>query len=91
MMSAWQVDEMLETESGRLWEKLNADDPNEGRYKDADICLQNARGLISMAVDYMVKASECVRGLPMEDKILSIANDVEELGVDAGLIVMEDR
>lgn len=90
MMSAWQVDEMLETESGRLWEQMNAVDPNEERYKDADIYLQNAKDIISKAVDYIIKASECVRGLPMEDKILSIANDVEELGVDAGLIMKED-
>lgn len=80
-MNAWQVDEMWETESGRLWEELNAPDPNQGRYEAAKIYMGFALDLLNKAVDSLIQAADEVDGLPLENKVLSLVTDLEERGI----------
>lgn len=80
-MNAWQVDEMWETESGRLWEELNAPDPNQGRYEAAKICTGFALDLLNKAVDSLIQAADEVEGLPLANKILSLVTDLEDRGI----------
>lgn len=80
-MNAWQVDEMWETESGRLWEELNAPDPNQGRYEAAKIYTGFALDLLNKAVDGLIQAAYEVEGLPLENKILSLVTDLEDRGI----------
>ena len=80
-MNAWQVDEMWETESGRLWEELNAPDPNQGRYEAAKIYTGFALDLLNKAVDSLILAADEVEGLPLANKILSLVTDLEDRGI----------
>lgn len=80
-MNAWQVDEMWETQSGRLWEELNAPDPNQGRYEAAKIYTGFALDLLNKAVDSLILAADEVEGLPLANKILSLVTDLEDRGI----------
>lgn len=80
-MNAWQVDEMWETESGRLWEELNAPDPNQGRYEAATVYTGFALDFLNKAVDSLIQAADEVDGLPLENQILSLVTDLEERGI----------
>lgn len=80
-MNAWQADEMWETESGRLWEELNAPDPNQGRYEAAKTYTSFALDLLNKAVDSLILAADEVEGLPLANKILSLVTDLEDRGI----------
>ena len=80
-MNAWQVDEMWETESARLWEELNAPDPNQARKEAARTYIQFARDFLNKSVDSLIQAASEVNGLPLENKILSLATELEDNGI----------
>lgn len=86
MLSGWQVDDMWATESSRMWEELNAPDPNEGRYEEARHSIDVALQHLNKAVDWMRQAADEVEGLPLENKILSLAETMENAGFDTKII-----
>ena len=86
MLSGWQVDDMWATDSSRIWEELNAPDPNEGRYEEARHSIDVALQHLNKAVDWMRQAADEVEGLPLENKILSLAETMENAGFDTKII-----
>jgi hypothetical protein len=73
------LDAMVERANERVWEELNREDP---KAKAAIALCNSALGCLTQAVALLGKAAETVECTPEEDRIISIANDLENLGCD---------
>ena len=73
------VDVMYEAETAAEWERLNAPDEHENEYKEAAEWLKKAIEELTHGIDKVLAASDCVRDLPCEDKILSYYDDLEDI------------
>lgn len=82
-MADWQVQAMWETESAMIWEEMHKPDPNEGRYAEAQSSMEVALKHLREAMEWMNQAADEVHGLPMEDKLISLSQSIEELGLQA--------
>lgn len=80
----WQLDLMWEGESARIWEEQNAPDPYETQMKNAAIDMKCACGDtgISKAIYYLMDAQEELKGTPMEDKVGSLIEVLEDIECD---------
>lgn len=78
-MTGWEVQAMKEAEDARIWEELNAPDPYEKQMHEAAREMLHAVEQISKAEDFLVEAAEKVSGEPMEDRILSLLESLEDL------------
>ena len=83
MMANWQLDAMRQAENARIWESLNAPDPNENEYLEADKDTEVALRHLRNAIDWLCQAADEVHGLPREDKILALVSALEDIGISA--------
>lgn len=73
------VDAMWEADAAAEWERLNADDPNEEKLKNAAYELGNAREYMMDALDSIYEAAKEADGTDAYDKIMSLLNDLDDL------------
>ena len=85
-MSGWQTQAMWEAQSAMIWEAMNAPDPNEGRYVEAEKDIDVAQRHLRKAIELLQQAAEEVHGLPMENKVESFVDQLENLNVDLGFL-----
>ena len=78
-MTGYEVQALKEAEDARIWEELNAPDPYEKQMTDAALDMRLAVEMISKAEDYLMDAVSAVSGTPMEDRVSSLLNDLEDL------------
>ena len=79
LISERDVDLMIEAQADAEWERLNADDPDEEKLKDAGRELGYAHEHMVEALDSIYEAAKEVDGTLAYDKIMSILNDVDDL------------
>lgn len=70
---------MVENEAALEWELQNAADPCEEALKKAAIELRLCSEGINKTEDCLVEAIEELKGTPMEDRIASLLNDLEDV------------
>ena len=75
-MKDWQLDLMREQADAEAWENMHRTDP---RKEAAALLLSKARDLLSDVYDALAEAAEIVEGLPVTDRYMSLAMDVDEL------------
>ena len=80
-MTGWEVQALKEAEDARIWEELNAPDPYEKQMEDSAREMRLAVEMISKAEDYLMDAVSAVSGTPMEDRVSSLLNDLEDLHI----------
>ena len=78
-MTGWEVQALKEAEDARIWEELNAPDPYEKQMRDAALEMRLAIEQISKAEDYLADAISSVSETPMEDKVASLLDSLEDL------------
>ena len=76
------VDAMWEADAAAEWERLNAPDDHEKEFDEAAMWLKKAIEELTSGIDKVLAASDCVQGLPCEDKILSYYNDLDDIAID---------
>lgn len=72
-----------------LWEEITAPDQYAVQMMNASKGVGLAAKSLMDAVEYLGKAAKILQDTPMEDRILSLANTVEDIGYD--LRAMRDR
>ena len=85
-MNAWQLDLMIENERAQAWEKLNAPDQYADQMKFAAIDLKHAVGFLDIAVERLADASADLTETPLQAKIDSFLEQIEDLKVDLDMI-----
>ena len=80
--TAADIDQMYEAESARIWEELNAPDPNESKYRAAAGSLKKAAEALNAVLDNLAQGVEDAAGLPLSDKIAFYLNDFEDRQCD---------
>lgn len=78
-MTGWEVQALKEAEDARIWEELNAPDPYEKQMRDAALEMRLAIEQISKAEDYLMDAVADVSETPMEAKVASLLDSLEDL------------
>ena len=78
-MTGWEVQALKEAEDARIWEELNAPDPYEKQMRDAAMEMRLAIEQISKAEDYLADAIASVSETPMEDRVASLLDSLEDL------------
>lgn len=81
-MNAWQLDLMKEQEDSREWERLNEPDPCEKALKNASVGILEAERHLDDAVDKMNDSAAFLKDTPMEAKILSLMEQIDDLSCD---------
>ena len=77
-MTGWQVQAMWEADAAAEWERLNAPDPFEDQMKKAALELRLAVEQINKAEDYLYDAICELAETPMEAKVESLLQDIED-------------
>lgn len=78
-MTGWEVQALKEAEDARIWEELNAPDPYEKQMRDAALEMRLAIEQISKAEDYLADAIASVSETPMEYRVASLLDSLEDL------------
>lgn len=81
-MNAWQIEAMIGKECADEWARLNAPDPFAIQLAAAGKEIMDCVSLMNSAEDYLYHAMEKVAGTPMEYKIGSFLDQVEDLRCD---------
>jgi len=81
-MTLWQTQEMYEAESARMWEDLNAPDPNEQELIEASRFLKTAISHLNRAINFVMDAASELPDTPMGDKLESYVQDLEGIECD---------
>ncbi len=83
----WQnVDAMWEADAAAEWERLNEEDANLEKCKQAEKTIEKVLDFIDSAKDYLIAAEEDADGLPITDRMASIENDLDNLWCDLNAI-----
>ena len=82
MVNNWQLDLMRDQADSKAWDELNAPDPCAGALKNASVGLREAEGFLSIATDRMNDSAAFLNDTPMQAKILSLMDQIEEIGCD---------
>ena len=85
-MTGWQVQAMKEAEDARIWEKLNAPDQYDKVLKDAAKDLEKALTAFETVIDRLADASSVLSETPMQAKIDSFIDSLEDLKYDLCVI-----
>jgi hypothetical protein len=93
-MSILETQEMEEAAALRQWEEINEASGIEEESEEMDRCrvydfLNDSLDDFSEGYDRLAYAAEAAHGFPMEDRIMSIANDLDRLA-DAVKKLMSD-
>jgi hypothetical protein len=83
-MNGWQVQEMWETDTNAMWERLNEPDPAEPYMRSAAVEMNKAVDLVDKAEDFLVGAISELSETPMEDKVTSLYDALMNLRVEIG-------
>ena len=81
-MNNWQLDLMRDQADSKAWDELNAPDPCAEALKNASVGIREAEGSLGVAVDKMNDAAVFLNDTPMQAKILSLMDQIEEIGCD---------
>ena len=68
------------------WEKMNADDPFEERYKSASICLDDAYEHMCEALDNIAEALREVDGTDASERVEELLDDLNDLEIDVNIL-----
>lgn len=81
----WQLDNMYETESSRLWELQNQEPEFDvyGVYNKLD----EARRLLYKVEDLISKAADKAEGYPEEDKVMSLLCELDKLDFAVNTVI----
>ena len=96
-MTDAQLDRSFEDACARQWEEETEPyDPLKGVVRDDAISAWSLAHTakitdINHAVDWLTDAAEILKGTPFEDRIISIANSLEDLGCEVEKIATEIR
>ena len=78
-MTGYEVQALKEAEDARIWEEINAPDPFERQMTDAALDMRLATAMLDKAEDYLAEAVADVSETPMEDRVASLLNELEDL------------
>ena len=78
-MNNWQLQSVKEQIDFIAWQMINAPDPAEQLLKRSSVRLNEAAGFLNISTDRLIEASETLKGTPMQDKILSLVNEIESI------------
>ena len=81
-MTGWQVQAMKEAEDARIWEEQNAPDKYEKVLKDAATDLEKAHTAFEIVLDHLADASSVLYETPMQAKIDSFIESLEDIKYD---------
>ena len=87
-MTGWEVQALKEAEDARIWEELNAPDPYEKVLKDAATDLSEAHTAFEALLDRLADASAVLSETPMQAKIDSFIDSLEDIKYDLWAIQM---
>ena len=85
-MTGWEVQALKEAEDARIWEELNAPDPYEKQMRDAALEMKQAIDQIDKAENFLVDAIAALDETPMEDKVNSLLEALEDLNCDINML-----
>ena len=85
-MTGLEVQALKEAEDARIWEELNAPDIYEKQMEDSAREMRLAVQMIDKAEDYLTDAVYAVEDTPMEDRVTSLLNDLEDLKFSIGML-----
>ena len=88
-MTGWEVQALKEADDARIWEELNAPDPYEKQMEDSAREMRLAVEMIGKAEDYLMDAVSAVNDTPMEDRVSSLLNDLEDLHI--GIFLLAEK
>jgi hypothetical protein len=77
-----EVQALKEAEDARIWEELNAPDPYEKQMRDAALEMKQAIDQIDKAENFLVDAIAALNETPMEDRVASLLDALEDLHCD---------
>lgn len=81
-MNNWQLQSVQDQINCIAWAMLNAPDPAEQLLKQASVKLNETAGFLNISTDRLLEASEILKGTPMQDKLLSFINSIEDIESD---------
>ena len=81
-MNDWQIQSVKDQIDYVAWSLLNASDPAEQLLKQASVKLNETAGFLNISTDRLLEASEILKGTPMQDKLLSFINSIEDIESD---------
>ena len=81
-MNNWQLQSVKDQIDFVAWSLLNASDPAEQLLKQASVNLNETAGFLNISTDRLLEASEIMKGTPMQDKLLSFINSIEDIESD---------
>lgn len=80
------LDYMVEQAAAQEWERITAPDPYEKQMKDAALEMRLTDEMLDKATDYLADAVEALKDTPMEDRVASFLNTLEDLRIDLGML-----
>ena len=78
-MTQWQLEAMNCQITTAAWNRLNAPDPAEKAMKSAAVSMTEAAGFLDISTERLMQAAEDLKGTPMQDKVISFVNQIEDL------------
>lgn len=81
-MNNWQIQSVKDQIDFIAWSLLNASDPAEQLLKQASVKLNETAGFLNISTDRLLEASEILKGTPMQDKLMSFINSIEDIESD---------
>ena len=81
-----ELDTMKEWQDAKLWEAQNNPSKDDVLYQKAEKSIGMAIENLYKAVDWLADAAFTVRGLPMEHKVVSLMDAIENFQIDLGAI-----
>ena len=85
-MKDWQLDVIRDQMDTEAWRKLNEPDPCEKQLKTASVSIQEATYYIGLAVTRLADAMVEVFETPMETKIGSFTDQLEDMKCDLNIL-----
>lgn len=78
-MTNWQLESLNDQITTAAWNRLNAPDPAAQQLKQAAESINEAIGFLGISEDRLIEAAEALKGTPMQDKVLSFVDSLENL------------
>ena len=85
-MQAWQIDLMVAQDAEAAWNRLNAPDPEANKMKAAAVDLKEAVEQLDVSLDWIGFASHDLDNTPMQAKMDSIFEQVEDLKIELDML-----
>lgn len=85
-MNAWQLDVIKDQMDTEAWRKLNEADPCENVLIASAKDIKEATSFMDIAENRLCEAVVVLSGTPMEDKIASFLNELQDLRIDLQML-----